>query len=437
MELAKRQLLLGGIQGASEDELSLYKRILAAVDDSAEISTMIRDSILGVSEMPLEDALAAEPLQINVLDDTGYAPLHWAAIRNDVQNTKILLQNGALVDIQTRLDQQTPLYLVASKEVSDTSLRLLLLLLQNGANPHAKDFWGSTPLHEAVQKGVENVRMLLNAGANPNTRDHLGCTPLHYVHKASEAKAETSSGAAGVWEYPVFTPREAKTACGQIISDLVEAGADPEIENNDGNTPLMAAAYYSNSAALWHLCQLGARLDTANRRGRNFLHHVALHGGIEQFNCLRTLGIRGLDPDHPDEAGDTPLRNLELRMRKVRYPGWLPLTHQEVFAFCALVVEIRRGNIGLSQISQTQLLPESGDERLQDWLGRQWQWLYDHPDLAGCIWDDVDTDFGSFYNIPSHSNNDINMGSMSLGLLFGQEDAIDDDEFFDALDDWT
>jgi len=53
-------------------------------------------------------------------------------------------------------------------------------LLENGADPNAKDNAGHTPLHWAAHLGhVEIVELLLERGANPNAEDNYGSTPLH------------------------------------------------------------------------------------------------------------------------------------------------------------------------------------------------------------------------------------------------------------------
>ena len=54
------------------------------------------------------------------------------------------------------------------------------ILLNAGANVHARDDGGLIPLHNACSFGhAEVVSLLLRAGADPNARDNWSYTPLH------------------------------------------------------------------------------------------------------------------------------------------------------------------------------------------------------------------------------------------------------------------
>ena len=54
------------------------------------------------------------------------------------------------------------------------------ILLNAGANVHARDDGGLIPLHNACSFGhAEVVSLLLRAGAEPNARDNWSYTPLH------------------------------------------------------------------------------------------------------------------------------------------------------------------------------------------------------------------------------------------------------------------
>ena len=55
-----------------------------------------------------------------------------------------------------------------------------VLLNRGGADVHAKDNEGKTPLHWAVEQDTSGtVEVLLNRGADVHAKDNEGKTPLH------------------------------------------------------------------------------------------------------------------------------------------------------------------------------------------------------------------------------------------------------------------
>jgi len=97
-------------------------------------------------------------------------------------------------------------------------------LLKAGADIHQTDKNGVTVLHHAVRfRSPSAVRTLLEHGANVDQQcTRSGSTPLH--------RAVTSTGAPG-------TAGKVKEAV-EIVQTLLEFGADPEIKNKSGKTPL-------------------------------------------------------------------------------------------------------------------------------------------------------------------------------------------------------
>ena len=85
--------------------------------------------------------------------------------------------------------------------------------LDDGANVHARDETGATPLHTAAGHSREAavVGALLSAGARPGARDEIGATPLH------TAAAKGTSAA--------------------VVEALLDAGADTAAKDETGRTP--------------------------------------------------------------------------------------------------------------------------------------------------------------------------------------------------------
>lgn len=87
-------------------------------------------------------------------------------------------------------------------------------LAQAGADFNIRDDFGQTPLIYALNNGQAVVQALINQGANVNAQTDAGWTPLMYA---------------------------ARDASGNIISVLLQAGADPSITNSDGQTAVQIA----------------------------------------------------------------------------------------------------------------------------------------------------------------------------------------------------
>lgn len=140
--------------------------------------------------------------RVNHRDSSEDTPLHY--IENPV-SVRYLLEAGARVDARNE-NYETPLHL---KRHPDS----IKLLIDAGANVNAfnlRGSYGATPLYYKIEDhNIEGVRILLDAGAKVNgVRDILGDTPLHI------AKNRT------------------------IIVLLLKKGADPNIPNQDYETPL-------------------------------------------------------------------------------------------------------------------------------------------------------------------------------------------------------
>ena len=85
-------------------------------------------------------------------------------------------------------------------------------LIDAGADIHAKDGRGATPLHIAASNGhADMAKALIDAGADIHAKDKVGATPLH--HAALGDETETAKA-------------------------LINAGADVNAEDDFGQTPL-------------------------------------------------------------------------------------------------------------------------------------------------------------------------------------------------------
>ena len=136
-----------------------------------------------------------------------------------------------------------------------------------------------TPLHVAASAGHSDIlSLLIDHGADMNSQGIIGDTPLH---RAS-----------------IHTRLEA----GQF---LLDRGADIDAQNGYDNTALNYAMAWGHVEFARMLLDRGASIDVRNKYGRSPLHHAAMNGHI---GAVRLLLEHGSDIDARDEYGNTPSR---------------------------------------------------------------------------------------------------------------------------------
>ncbi len=152
-------------------------------------------------------------------------------------------------------------------------------LLDVGTNPNRLTAeYGRRALLLAVDAGnVETVRLLLDAGADPDLADGSGYTPL---------------GLAALRGYA------------RIVLMLLRAGANPDLKSKDGNTPMTAAASMNRVAVIRELLKYRPDLTLHNLEGRTALSVAAMEGYEE---ALLAMLEAGADPNLRDKNGNTPL----------------------------------------------------------------------------------------------------------------------------------
>lgn len=129
---------------------------------------------------------------INMQDQGGWAPLHYAAFENCLKNAQIYLDTGADINIQNDM-KLTPLHLAAWQNHID----MVRMLIDKGADLNLQDSQGDTPLYKTEYRGVINI--LIAAGANLNNRDRdtafkTGFNYRQFLYHAIRAPENNETG---------------------------------------------------------------------------------------------------------------------------------------------------------------------------------------------------------------------------------------------------
>jgi ankyrin repeat protein len=185
-----------------------------------------------------------------VADWNDQTLLHKAAEKGDIQEVKLLIDKGALVNAKD-IFGSTPLYLAATKGCVD----VVNLLIACGADINTKNDKGDTYLHTAALKGKQALcELLIASGANINAKNNEGDTPLHCLASAV---------------YTVWMKQEVDE---QLLVDLakflITNGAKVNATNNEGDTPLHILAPSGWQDLIKLLLANGADVDIKNNEGQ-------------------------------------------------------------------------------------------------------------------------------------------------------------------------
>jgi hypothetical protein len=230
------------------------------------------------------------------------------------------------------------------------------------------------PLSEIV--AAHSCRWLLTAGAEVEARDPQGFTALHWAAHAGRP---------------------------MCVAALIEAGANVDVLDHRGRTPLMLALLERGEAAgeksIDLLLRAGADADIRDDHGWTCLHHLAAGGSSNQRVLAQQLFARGARPSR-DRAGRSPA-DLSKCWQASHRDGWQvrrtlegdPLDVRTPVAAgpgpYRLPTEPTLANRLLDQLVPAQLDPSPGNPaprrtraELDEW--RVWaDWLQSRGDVRG------------------------------------------------------
>ncbi|KAF7665423.1 hypothetical protein LDENG_00143660 [Lucifuga dentata] len=186
--------------------------------------------------------LISQGMCVNLTTLDHVSPLHGACIQGHTACAKLLMENGANVNCST-VDGKTPL----SDACAQGHVTCVSLLLQHGATPKGTSL-SSSPIHRAAAKGhPECIETLVQYGADVDQHIdqsgsplHVACTNQHLntVKKLLQLGAGVNSSTSG--ESPLHIA--ARLSCPELVSVLLDHGADCSFRNSDGKQSLDLAA---------------------------------------------------------------------------------------------------------------------------------------------------------------------------------------------------
>lgn len=216
----------------------------------------------------IAERLLAKAPDVNAADTLGLTPLHWAVYENRFEVVKMLVAHKA--DINRKASGGwTPMNL--AEELDGEAGPITLFLLQHGGVPGVADaklkflvrYPGAPGLKRVLQRRPDVVTM----------KDEHGRTALHNA---------------------VGAPDNVRA-----VELLLAAGAEVNIKDKFGHTPLQHASLMHNKLALELLLAHKADVNVRDEKGKTPLDHVLHSGSPEIVALLRKYGaMKGVGAIH-------------------------------------------------------------------------------------------------------------------------------------------
>ncbi|RXM32729.1 Unconventional myosin-XVI [Acipenser ruthenus] len=295
------------------------------------LSEMIQDSIIHHDDKEVLRLLkdGADP---NALISSGGSLLHLCARYDNAFAAEILIERGMNVNQQDE-DFWAALHVACACDNGD----IVLLLLLAGANVLLQDVNGNIPLDYAME-GTESSYILLRHleenGVDVNSMHHMKTQrPLTMLSDVKHLLATAGSVNQRNDEGVTLLHMACASGYRDVVSLLLENGADPQIADNNYWTPLHLAAKYGQTSIVNQLLKHFANPNLLNCNeekasdiaASEFIEDMLLKAETTWEERIRDPATMSLTQEEPYEE---IIHDVSMSVKKLN-PLSLPISKQD------------------------------------------------------------------------------------------------------------
>uniref|UniRef100_T1JBU7 Ion transport domain-containing protein n=1 Tax=Strigamia maritima TaxID=126957 RepID=T1JBU7_STRMM len=250
--------------------------------------------------------------------ENGKTVMHIAANGNFHEVAAAILSAKLRLSLTKPCDHGVPAVIEAARNAAHETLDVMLKAGKDiGYLPSdilkLVDAEGNTPLHSAVHSGdvehekrteenintnkkIQTVKMCLQHGAKITTQEHSKVTPVHLACAQGTFEIlrlmfvwqpEEKAKVMLMRDLQGMTPLHCAASYNhhELVTYLIQEGADIDLKDNEGRTSLLLAASRAGWSTVQLLIRLGADVRIRDKENRNLLHLIVTHGGsLEDFS---------------------------------------------------------------------------------------------------------------------------------------------------------
>ena len=254
--------------------------------------------VYGVSSRPLDAEIDARPEDLDRLDNVGLTALWWACWFGNSNYVRILIQHGA--------------------DVNNGSVTPIWAAVRRGSYDSVKQVLdaGASITDRSMGRLYETLMYLSICMGEEHVKEVLAIDKALFGHLFS---VDHRSSIHGQDPPLIALARQTSPVSHARISQLLEFGADTELADEWGLTPLCHAISADNTEGCTILGRAGANANVKTNVGRTILH-LAIENATDAsiIQAVSELDLFGVELGAKDNSGRTAFELLEFRARRHR-----------------------------------------------------------------------------------------------------------------------